>query len=62
MVNRRQLLLRAPQGGRGLRQRCAGQIAAAVGAAPEEIALTRGATEALQLLIGGYNKLGRATP
>ena len=32
-------------------------IAAAVGAAPEEIAITRGATEALQLLIGGYNKL-----
>lgn len=32
-------------------------IAAAVGAVPEEIAITRGATEALQLLIGGYNKL-----
>ena len=32
-------------------------VAAAVGAAPEEVALTRGATEALQLLIGGYNKL-----
>jgi isopenicillin-N epimerase len=32
-------------------------LAAAVGAAPEEIAFTRGATEALQLLIGGYNKL-----
>ena len=32
-------------------------VAAAVGAAPEEIAITRGATEALQLLIGGYNKL-----
>ena len=32
-------------------------IAAAAGAAPEEIAITRGATEALQLLIGGYNKL-----
>ncbi|MET4214535.1 selenocysteine lyase/cysteine desulfurase [Bradyrhizobium sp. LA2.1] len=34
-----------------------GKVAVAVGAAPEEIALTRGATEALQLLIGGYNKL-----
>lgn len=32
-------------------------VAAAVGAGPEEVALTRGATEALQLLIGGYNKL-----
>jgi selenocysteine lyase/cysteine desulfurase len=32
-------------------------VVAAVGAAPEEVALTRGATEALQLLIGGYNKL-----
>ncbi|WP_271567337.1 aminotransferase class V-fold PLP-dependent enzyme [Bradyrhizobium sp. CCBAU 11386] len=33
------------------------KVAEAVGAAVEEIALTRGATEALQLLIGGYNKL-----
>ncbi|SDQ94890.1 Selenocysteine lyase/Cysteine desulfurase [Rhizobiales bacterium GAS191] len=33
------------------------QVAKAVGAAPDEIALTRGATEALQLLISGYNKL-----
>ncbi|QND52173.1 aminotransferase class V-fold PLP-dependent enzyme [Phyllobacterium sp. 628] len=33
------------------------RVAAAVGAAPEEIALTRGATEALQVLITGYNKL-----
>ncbi|CAH1660289.1 Cysteine desulfurase [Hyphomicrobiales bacterium] len=32
-------------------------VAAAVGVSVEEIALTRGATEALQLLIGGYNKL-----
>ncbi|WP_253075569.1 MULTISPECIES: aminotransferase class V-fold PLP-dependent enzyme [unclassified Bradyrhizobium] len=32
------------------------KVAQAVGAAPEEIALTRGATEALQLLISGYNK------
>ncbi|CCE08337.1 putative aminotransferase; Isopenicillin N epimerase [Bradyrhizobium sp. STM 3843] len=33
------------------------RVAQAVGTAPEEIALTRGATEALQLLIGGYNRL-----
>jgi isopenicillin-N epimerase len=33
------------------------QLAAAVGVAAEEVAFTRGATEALQLLIGGYNKL-----
>lgn len=32
-------------------------LATAVGAAPEEIAFTRGATEALQLLIGGFNGL-----
>ena len=33
------------------------RIARAVGAKSEEIALTRGATEALQGLIGGYNRL-----
>lgn len=33
------------------------RVAAALGVAPEEIALTRGATEALQTLIAGYNKL-----
>lgn len=33
------------------------KVAEAVGALPAEIALTRGATEALQLLIGGYNRL-----
>ncbi|WP_257165761.1 aminotransferase class V-fold PLP-dependent enzyme [Bradyrhizobium sp. SRS-191] len=33
------------------------KVAEAVGATPQEIALTRGATEALQLLIGGYNRL-----
>lgn len=32
-------------------------LAAAAGCATEEIAFTRGATEALQLLIAGYNKL-----
>ena len=34
------------------------RIASALGVAPEEIALTRGATEALQNLIGGYRRLG----
>jgi selenocysteine lyase/cysteine desulfurase len=33
------------------------RVASAVGALPEEVALTRGATEALQILISGYNKL-----
>ncbi|WP_332877778.1 aminotransferase class V-fold PLP-dependent enzyme [Massilia sp. S19_KUP03_FR1] len=33
------------------------QAAAALGVAPDEIVLTRGATEALQALIGGYNRL-----
>ncbi|UPK27566.1 aminotransferase class V-fold PLP-dependent enzyme [Bradyrhizobium sp. 195] len=33
------------------------KVAEAVGAGVEEIALTRGATEALQHLIGGYNRL-----
>ena len=33
------------------------QLAQAVGCSVEEIAFTRGATEALQLLISGYNKL-----
>lgn len=34
-----------------------GALAALLGAAPEEIALTRGATEALKTLITGYNRL-----
>lgn len=33
------------------------RIAAALGASVDEIALTRGATEAMQALIGGYNRL-----
>ena len=33
------------------------EVAKVAGFAPEEVALTRGATEALQLLITGYNKL-----
>jgi len=32
-------------------------VAAALGCAPDEIALTRGATEAMLALIGGYNRL-----
>lgn len=34
------------------------RLAATLGCAVEEIAITRGATEALQNLIGGYNKIG----
>jgi len=33
------------------------RVAKTVGADPDEISLTRGATEALQVLIGGYNRL-----
>src|ERR1700745_4006917 len=33
-------------------------VAGFLNVGPDEIALTRGATEALQALIGGYNKLG----
>ncbi|HEX4936110.1 MAG TPA: aminotransferase class V-fold PLP-dependent enzyme [Gemmatimonadaceae bacterium] len=33
------------------------RVAAALGAAPREVALTRGATEALQALIGQYNRV-----
>ena len=33
------------------------RVAAFLGAAPDEIAFSRGATEALQCLIGGYNRL-----
>ena len=56
MVNRENSFYARTQFGRdGEAARLA--VAAAVGAAPEEVALTRGATEALQLLIGGYNKL-----
>ncbi len=38
---------------RGVRE----TVASFLNVAPDEIALTRGATEALQVLIGGYNKL-----
>ncbi|MFB2351371.1 aminotransferase class V-fold PLP-dependent enzyme, partial [Priestia megaterium] len=33
------------------------RVAANLGVEPDEIAFTRGATEALQALIGGYNRL-----
>ena len=33
------------------------RVATLLGCAPEEIVLTRGATESLQALIGGYNRL-----
>lgn len=38
-------------------ERVRARVAATLGVSPEEIALTRGATEALQALIGGYNRL-----
>ena len=56
MVNRENSIYARTQFGRDADD-ARKQLAAAVGSAPEEIAFTRGATEALQLLIGGYNKL-----
>ena len=38
------------------------RVAAKLGVAPEEIAFTRNATEALKALIGGYNRLRPVTP
>lgn len=38
-------------------KRVRAKAAASLGVSPEEIAFTRGATEALQALIGGYNRL-----
>jgi isopenicillin-N epimerase len=35
------------------------RVAAALGADVSEVAFTRGATEAMQVLIGGYNRLGK---
>lgn len=57
MVNREGTLYARTGLGRDL-EAARAAVAAAVGCAPEEIAFTRGATEALQLLIAGYNKLG----
>ena len=56
MVNRDNSFYARAKSGPGL-EAVRQAVAAAVGAAPEEIALTRGATEALQLLIGNYNRL-----
>ncbi len=56
MVNQRGSFYARREYGRdigAIRQR----VAATLGVAPEEIAFTRGATEALQALIGGYNRL-----
>ena len=56
MVNRENSFYARTQFGRDAEEARV-QIAAAVGASKDEVALTRGATEALQLLIGGYNRL-----
>ncbi|MDP1643173.1 MAG: aminotransferase class V-fold PLP-dependent enzyme [Phenylobacterium sp.] len=57
MVNRRNSYYsRRDYGGDLARIRA--RVAANLGVEPDEIAFTRGATEALQALIGGYNRLG----
>ena len=56
MVNRRNSYYSRREYGDDL-ARIRARVAANLGVAPEEIAFTRGATEALQALIGGYNRL-----
>jgi len=56
MVNRRNSYYSRREYGADL-ARVRARVAANLGATPEEIAFTRGATEALQALIGGYNRL-----
>lgn len=56
MVNRENSFYARTQFGRDA-EMARQSLASAVGASPQELALTRGATEAMQLLIGGYNKL-----
>lgn len=56
MVNRRNSYYSRREYGADL-ARVRARVAANLGVAPEEIAFTRGATEALQALIGGYNRL-----
>jgi selenocysteine lyase/cysteine desulfurase len=56
MVNRENSFYARTQFGRDA-QAARVELAQAVGAEATEIAFTRGATEAMQLLIGGYNKL-----
>jgi selenocysteine lyase/cysteine desulfurase len=56
MVNRRGSFYARREYGKDL-QAIRLRVATTLGVAPEEIAFTRGATEALQALIGGYNRL-----
>jgi len=56
MVNRRNSYYSRREYGADL-TRVRARVAANLGVAPEEIAFTRGATEALQALISGYNRL-----
>jgi len=56
MVNRENSFYARTQFGKDA-ESARSQLAQALGAETSEIALTRGATEALQLLIAGYNKL-----
>lgn len=56
MVNRRNSYYSRREYGGDL-ARIRARVAANLGVEPEEIAFTRGATEALQALIGGYNRL-----
>ena len=56
MVNERSSFYARREFGDDL-ERIRQRVATLLGVALEEIALTRGATEALQLLIGGYNRL-----
>ena len=57
MVNRRNSYYSRRDYGGDL-ARIRSRVAANLGVEPDEIAFTRGATEALQALIGGYNRLG----
>ncbi|WP_375268329.1 aminotransferase class V-fold PLP-dependent enzyme [Phenylobacterium sp.] len=57
MVNRRNSYYSRREYGADL-ERIRARVAANLGVAAEEIAFTRGATEALQILIAGYNRLG----
>ncbi|HAV50770.1 MAG TPA: hypothetical protein DCX75_11925 [Brevundimonas sp.] len=56
MVNRRNSYYSRREYGADL-ARIRSRVAANLGVEPDEIAFTRGATEALQALIGGYNRL-----
>ncbi|MDP1873405.1 aminotransferase class V-fold PLP-dependent enzyme [Phenylobacterium sp.] len=56
MVNRRNSFYSRREHGSDL-TRIRARVAASLGVEPDEIAFTRGATEALQALIGGYNRL-----